>query len=124
MIDVKKLIAKMLCAMETPPYQTRTLSKTANIPANSGTNFAFDLPKISGYTPVGAIRYSTNHGVAITLGGESSVGNLYFANRTSSAMSTTVTVTFLYLKNIVGGVVRRLLKALQSLSYRKAVVVC
>ena len=104
---IKALLTQILKAIEpVQPYQIRTVTKTDTIDSKSGKSFSLSVPSIAGYTPVGVVRWSQNHGNNVYVTSQPSYSSFYLHNEASSAQSTTLSVDILYLKNTVGGVLR------------------
>lgn len=121
MLDVKKLLTKILEVIKpVTPYAIRTVTSTMNISARAGATFTFSIPSISGYTAVGYVRWSNNHGNSVYITSMSYLGAIYAYNSASSAQSTTIDADVLYIKTtLLGGV---LLKSIPSM--RKGVLLC
>ena len=105
MLNLKKTLSKIINALNEQPYQLRTVSLTQTISANSGATYDFSsqAPTIDGYNTIILARYVTKHGNSVYLAGQGGRLSTYIFNKSSAAMSTTVTAEILYLKTKVGG---------------------
>lgn len=128
MLDVKKWISKVTASLNKPLYHTEDVSLVNGSSSTYYKSFTISVPSVSGYKPIAVRKLSLNQvnkniyqteltdselivGISnISLSG--SIGSMY------------IYATIVYIKENVGGVARKLLKALQSPSYRKAVAVC
>lgn len=128
MLNVKALLTKIIAKLNfssVTPYQIRTVTRTQTVSGNSGASLSFSVPSISGYTPVGYVRWSNNHGNTVYLTSLSSIGSCYIYNSASGSQSCTIDADILYIRNaLLGGVVSRLLNPFVTLFYRKGVTVC
>ena len=124
-LDLKEWIAKMLSNTLmrddiTTEWKAVTVSRT--IPANTTGYVDVNITK-SGYTPLGIIEFSGSGTGRLSwadwyLTSNYTVARLYYFNNTSGSTTlNSLGVTVLYKK--VGGVVRKLLKALKPLTLER-----
>ena len=102
MLDVKKLLTKMLVQMAKPPYQWRLSQRT--ISQGSGKNYwtmPDSMPAKAGYTRI-PIAYVTSNGSIGLLGSTLTSSNavqVQTYNYASSSQSTTIVCLFLWVRD-------------------------
>ena len=101
-MSVKELLKHILMILQEqstmPLSTTRTASQTKSISARQGATFAPTAPTVDGYTAVAIVGREQNHGNSVYITSEMA-WSTYVFNSASSAQSTTLTHTFLYLRN-------------------------
>lgn len=131
MLDVKKLLTKIVSALNTPIYTTRSATASGTVSGNSNARISGTLPTVSGYTPAAIMYVRSNAGANICItefginynGDEHNISSVV-KNVGSSSVNVTHTYGVIYLKKKVGGVERKLLNTLKMLTSERRWALC